>query len=474
MGAPIAITVFPTPRLSLKQLQIACTEAYQEIARIEALLSIYRPDSEISRFNQSDDNALIPLCQETFDVLSTALTYARESLGAYDPTLHALIQLWKKYADGKTLPHPREIQLCKSQTGFQNVVLQQGGAKRRVAGLGFDLGGIGKGYAIDCAVTRLKAAGIREGIVHCGSTTVIWGREEIVAIRHPRQPDRIVCRIPLKDAALSTSGDDERYFEAEGQRWGHVIDPRSGYPASVAWRASVIAPTAMAADALSTAVFVAGDVDNLPQWAHGWVMTAKGEISASRGWTETLQKTTRRHFLAMTASFLLAWLWPRGAYPATVYLTKEEALQMMMPEADRFETQNIHLSDAQRDTAQQKTGKQFQESDFQFYVGRRAEQIIGYATVLEVIGKERPITFLIGLAPEGAILGLEVLIYRESQGAQVRFLGFTRQFLGKTLQDPLRLGSDIAPISGATLSSRAAAYAVRKAMALFSVLDRPQ
>ena len=142
----------------------------------------------------------------------------------------------------------------------------------------------------------------------------------------------------------------------------------------------------------------------------------------------------------------------------------------MMPEADHFDIEEIHLSPDQLSKAQELAGKAFKESDYRFTIGRKGTETAGYALKLEAVGKERPITFLIGIEPSGEVKGMEVLIYRESEGSDIRHPRFMKQFFKKKSEDPLRLGQDIQPISGATLSSRAATYAVRKALSIFEVV----
>ncbi|MFQ5949163.1 MAG: FMN-binding protein, partial [Nitrospiria bacterium] len=162
---------------------------------------------------------------------------------------------------------------------------------------------------------------------------------------------------------------------------------------------------------------------------------------------------------------------PAGVEGATIrFATEKEALQGMMPEADRFDVEKVTLSPAQLSQAQQLAGKGFRKKRYRFWIGRKGDAPVGYAVILNVIGKKRPITFLIGIDPGGRVKGVEVLIYRESEGSEIRFPQFMRQFLKKDKESTLRLGRDIRPISGATLSSRSATYAVRKALSLFEAV----
>ncbi len=467
MGAPFEVTVCAPASVAWEAMQAA----FGEIARIEALLSVFRPDSEISRLNRSGKN-WIRLDPEACHVLSLALKYARRSDGAYDPTAGPLIDLFGFGADaGCVVPPDDVIAGTLSRVGFRKVTVRDGGVERQVDGMTFNLGGIGKGYAIDRAVARLKAAGISRGRVHCGSTTFVFGEAQTILIVHPLHPDRGVERVVLRDAALSTSSNQERNVEVEGRPIGHLIDPRSGRPARGILSASVIAPTAAASDALSTALFVQGSsgfLDAIPETA-GWLITDGEAIRTSSAWA-LHRPTPRRRFIAVAASLLVGLMLPWKARAATVYFTEKEALGAMMPEADRFEAREVTLSAEQKTLAEERAGRGFREDRFRFQVGHKGDAVIGHALVLDVIGKERPITFMVGIAPDGTVIGVEVLIYRESEGSQVRSRRFTGQFRRKKWDHPLRLGSDIQPISGATLSSRAATHAVRKTLAIFSVI----
>ena len=244
---------------------------------------------------------------------------------------------------------------------------------------------------------------------------------------------------------------------------------------------SVTAPTAMEADALSTAGFVLGEAEGRELFqrfsgVEGLFIKEDPERNLSfhptSGWSpsEGSYSQSRRRFLALLSSLFIGLIVPFRAQAAVVYATEEEALRKMMPDADRFDTDEIDLSPDQLSRAQTSAGKGFREKRFRFRVGRKGEEAVGYAILLEVIGKERPITFLIGIEPNGVVKGAEVLIYRESEGSEIRHPRFMAQFLKKKMEDPLRAGQDIQIISGATLSSRAAAYAVRKALSIFEVV----
>ncbi|MCG3114742.1 MAG: FAD:protein FMN transferase [Candidatus Manganitrophus sp. SA1] len=464
--------------------------AFTEIARIERLLSIYRTQSDLSRLNAFGKKGVLSLDPELFWVLAKAIEYAERSGGAFDPTAAPLVRLWGFGPGGERSipPSASEISNTLDRIGFQYLRLASGRIALLKDGIEMNLGGVGKGYAIDRAMQKLRETGIRSALISCGSTIYALGAPPgetgwRIDIRHPRREQESIETLFLRDQAISTSGDYEKFFVFGGRRFSHLIDPRTGIPSQGIASVSVIAPTALEADALSTAAFILGEegkrfLESFPE-VEGLIVQGGEEGEAlrrreTRGWEYfyAADRISRRRFLSLASVALIVLLVPVDAGATIVYLTEEEALRKMMPEADRFDSEEIVLSDDQLSRAQQLAGRSFRENRYRFWVGRRGEERIGYATVLEVIGKERPITFLVGIEPNGEVMGVEVLIYRESRGSEIRNARFMGQFLKKGLDNPLRLGHDIASISGATLSARAAVYVVRKALALVEVAYR--
>lgn len=155
---------------------------------------------------------------------------------------------------------------------------------------------------------------------------------------------------------------------------------------------------------------------------------------------------------------------------ATTYLTRKEALQLFFPGATRVEARTTLLSPEQRKAVQARLGKRVRKRVITFYRGWQGDNLLGYATVLNEIGKHLPITFMVGIDPGGRVTEVVILAYRESQGGEVRQRRFLRQYRGKALQDHIRRGKDIVNITGATLSVQSVSYGVRKALVFWEVL----
>ena len=151
---------------------------------------------------------------------------------------------------------------------------------------------------------------------------------------------------------------------------------------------------------------------------------------------------------------------------AQVFLEPQEAIEKLMPEAENHVTDSKEPTPELKKRLEEALGRRMEEKRYIFIIGMKQGKHTAYAVVLNVIGKERPITFMIVVNPDGAVRAVEVLVYRESQGSEIRDPRFMRQFQGKTARSQLRAGHDIDVITGATLSSRSAAYAVKKALAL--------
>jgi len=243
----------------------AAQAAFEEIRRIDRLLSTYKEESEISEVNRRAAKEPVAVGPDFWAVAAASSFYFDLSDGAFDPTVYPLMRAWGfKKREGR-LPAPLEIEKILPLVDFGKIVLDDSsrtiGFQRE--GMGLDFGGIAKGYAVDRAIEVLKGLGVTRAIVDAGGNfyglgTPV-GREKWQAgIRHPFRLEEIIAQFPVSDAGVATSGNYERFFEIDGVKYCHIMDPRTGWPVPGMLSATVIADTAMAADALSTSVFVLG------------------------------------------------------------------------------------------------------------------------------------------------------------------------------------------------------------------------
>jgi thiamine biosynthesis lipoprotein len=238
-----------------------------EVVRIESLLSRFLPDSEISRVNASAGIGSEKVSRETYDVLSEAVEFSRCFPGCFDVTIAPLVALWHAARESLTQPAASSIQQVLPLVNDQDLILdpQEMTAKLRNTGQSVDLGGIGKGFAGDKIREVFWQFGIASAYSNLGGNVITVGTKPDgspwhIGIQHPRQETGLIGAVAVVDQTVVTSGDYQRYFtDNQGRRCHHILDPRTGYPAeSGLVSVTIIAESALAADALSTIVFVAG------------------------------------------------------------------------------------------------------------------------------------------------------------------------------------------------------------------------
>ena len=264
MGTRIAVEFWDEDKHHAKQ----CAEqVFSEMRRIDALMSPYKPDSELSRLNQQAADEAIQISEEMFILLKKSLRMSQISNGAFDITFSSVGHLYD-YREG-IKPSEQEIQQSLERINFRHVVLDEKNHSVRFArsGVRIDLGGIAKGYAVDNGIAILDKCGIKGGLVSAGGDSRILGdrgnRPWMMGIRHPRKKDAVVVVLPLSNTALSTSGDYERFFIEDGKRYHHIISPKTGKSVATTWSATVIGPDTTTTDALSTSLFVLGPAKGL-------------------------------------------------------------------------------------------------------------------------------------------------------------------------------------------------------------------
>jgi thiamine biosynthesis lipoprotein len=247
--------------------QAAAQSGSEAVARVDSLMSNYRPDSELSLLGAAAGTGeWTPLSPETVEVLAASLEWARRSGGAFDPTVEPLMEAWSFRGGEPRRPADDALELAKRAVGWDAVELDSAGGRARLprGGMKLDFGAIAKGYALDLAAAAMRRAGAVAGMIDLGGQTMVFGAPPpgrdrwVLGIRHPRATRTLMGTIAMDSGSVSTSGDYEQMFEEDGVRYGHVMDPRTGSPARGVVAVTVAGPDGMTADALSTVLFVLG------------------------------------------------------------------------------------------------------------------------------------------------------------------------------------------------------------------------
>ncbi len=266
-------TVFTVVAFGEKKgvLASAVQIAFQECERIDRLLSNYKPESELSRINANGAGRPLVISREMAELLETCLDYSRRSEGGFDITVGPLMRVWGFYKGSGKLPSSRAVEQSRELVGYQNVELDlnKPGVRLRRLGVELDPGGVGKGYAVDRMAAKMRRAGLGSYFISAGSSSIYASghppqesRGWHVRIRDPKDSGSTVEHLYLKNQSLSTSGAYEKFFELEGKTYSHIMDPRTGWPASGVVSVSVLADRTLHSEAWATALFVNG-----PDWA---------------------------------------------------------------------------------------------------------------------------------------------------------------------------------------------------------------
>lgn len=239
--------------------------AFAAIRAVDERFSNYKPDSELSTLNAKAAHWPQPVSEEMAFLLGEAVRWGERSGGALDCTVGPLVRAWGFFKREGRIPAPAELTEARARSGWSH--LRFDAAARTVAfdrdGVELDFGGIGKGYAVDRAAAVLRDRGVTSALVDAGGNFYGFGAPEgrehwRIGIRHPLRKDDLIADVDVSGAGIATSGGYENYFEADGKRYVHIFDPRTGRPVEGMLSTTVVAPTATAADALSTATFVLG------------------------------------------------------------------------------------------------------------------------------------------------------------------------------------------------------------------------
>ncbi len=259
------VAILPAHRADAVEVVV---KAMEQLDRIEADLTVYRPDSEVSRINRLAASQSVSVSESTFRLLQKAEHWSRLTDGAFDITAGPLIEAWGFTRRSGRKPSPNEIETALAKVGYAKVQLDPSDRTVQFAreGMSINLGAIGKGDALDRIAATLRAQGVDDFLIHGGNSSVLAAGDQVagsgsgwpVGLAHPTKPRRRLAGVRLRNTALATSGSGKQFFHHRGRRYGHVIDPRSGYPAGDLMALTVIMPSAADADACATGLFVAG------------------------------------------------------------------------------------------------------------------------------------------------------------------------------------------------------------------------
>lgn len=291
MGTLVTITaVSPDQDLGNRAMQVA----FDEIKRLEQLLSTWRSDSELSRVNQEAGRRPVQVSSETLELVTRSLELGSLTLGGFNIALGPAIEAWS-VIERQRIPDEKELQQLKSLVDWTRIQVNKEARTIYLphTGMRIDVGGIGKGYAADRAVAEMKRVGVMGGVVALSGDIKAFGvlpdrKGFLVGIKHPRREDELIAMIDLKDEAVSTAGDYERFFERDGVRYHHILDPHTLQPVRTCQSVTVIAKEGTVADGLDTGIFVLGPeqgmalVERLPG-VEAIIIDQEGKITLSSG-----------------------------------------------------------------------------------------------------------------------------------------------------------------------------------------------
>jgi thiamine biosynthesis lipoprotein len=299
MGTLVEISVIGDDE---EKAEEAIHDAFDEMKRVETLMSGRIPGNDVSRINESAGLKPAKVSVEVLKVTQRANEISRASRGGFDISIGTLLELWGFEGNGGRLPGEDEVGRALHSVDYRAIHVDEtaGTVELKRKGMRIDLGGIAKGYAVDGAFELLTSRGYRNMIVNAGGDMRVGGKKIngpwVIGVQDPRDRSRMLATLDAEDISIATSGDYERYFELGGIRYHHLLNPFTGFPARQCRSVTILTKDALSADALATAVFVMGPQDGLRfieamEGVEGLIVSADGEIVVSEGLKGKLRLT---------------------------------------------------------------------------------------------------------------------------------------------------------------------------------------
>ncbi|MBN8642733.1 MAG: FAD:protein FMN transferase [Flavobacteriales bacterium] len=292
LGSPFEITVIAKDTIEGNYF---ADLAVAEVKRIENQISDWIPTTQISEINKNAGKKAIKVDDEVFELVQRAIKISKLTNGAFDISYASMDKIWKFDGTMKEMPSPEAIKKSVEKIGYQNIILddKQKTIFLKLEGMKLGLGGIGQGYIADKVKSLLQSKGCSSGIVNVSGDINTWGKQLdgkpwTIGIINPMNKNKVFATFPIEDSAVETSGSYEKFVMFNGIRYSHIIDPRTGYPATGIVSVSVFAKQTEVADALATGIFVLGievglDLVNQLKGIQCIIVDDKGKIHTSKG-----------------------------------------------------------------------------------------------------------------------------------------------------------------------------------------------
>jgi thiamine biosynthesis lipoprotein len=274
-----------------KAARKAINDAFSAMERVDKLMSNFKNDSDIARINKGAGSEAVEVDRDVIEVLKKSIYYSEISDGAFDITIGRAEELYD-FGNGGKLPEEQKFKDAVRGIGYKNIIMNGNTVHLLKKETKLDLGGIAAGYAVDKGIEAIKRCGINDALINISGDISVIGESENgqwkIGVLHPREDDRLKDTLLLKNLSVATSGDYRKYFISGGKRYHHILNPNTGAPTEGVQSVTVIAPLAVDADALSTAVFVLGkkkgmDLIEKLKDVEGIIIDSDGGVAYSSG-----------------------------------------------------------------------------------------------------------------------------------------------------------------------------------------------